>query len=60
VVLLNAGAALVAAAAAMDIADGIEEARAALDGGEPADLLARLRSEKTAADSLAATATAPA
>jgi anthranilate phosphoribosyltransferase len=60
VVLLNAGAALVAAGVAPDIAAGIEEARAALDGGKPADLLARLRSEKTAADALAASVATPA
>jgi anthranilate phosphoribosyltransferase len=60
VVLLNAGAALVAAGVASDIAAGIEQARAALDAGKPAELLARLRREKTAADSLGATAGAPA
>jgi anthranilate phosphoribosyltransferase len=60
VVLLNAGAALVAAGVAPDIAAGIEEARAALDAGKPADLLARLRSEKTAADALAASVATPA
>src|SRR5262245_25146772 len=56
VVLLNAGAALVAAGVAREVAEGIEAARAALDAGRPADLLARLRSEKLAADELAAAA----
>jgi len=54
VVLLNAGAALVAAGVAGDIGSGIEAARAALDAGRPAELLARLRAEKAAADALAA------
>jgi len=54
VVLLNAGAALVAAGVAGDIGAGIEAARAALDAGRPAELLARLRAEKAAADALAA------
>jgi anthranilate phosphoribosyltransferase len=54
VVLLNAGAALVAAGVAPDIAEGIDVARAALDAGKPADLLARLRAEKVAAEDLAA------
>jgi anthranilate phosphoribosyltransferase len=54
VVLLNAGAALVAAGVARDIGEGIEAARAALDAGRPAELLAGLRAEKSAAD-LAAT-----
>jgi anthranilate phosphoribosyltransferase len=54
VVLLNAGAALVAAGVVRDIADGIDAARAALDAGRPATLLAQLRAEKLAADALAA------
>jgi anthranilate phosphoribosyltransferase len=60
VVLLNAGAALVAAGVATDIADGIERATAALDAGKPAGLLARLRAEKAAADALTPTAAATA
>ena len=60
VVLLNAGAALVAAGAVRDFAEGIEAARAALDGGKPADLLARLRAEKAAADAQTPTAAATA
>jgi anthranilate phosphoribosyltransferase len=60
VVLLNAGAALVAAGVATDIADGIERATAALDAGKPAELLARLRAEKASADALTPTAAATA
>jgi anthranilate phosphoribosyltransferase len=60
VVLLNAGAALVAAGVAGDIGEGIEAARATLDAGKPADLLARLRSEKATADALVPTAPATA
>ena len=60
VVLLNAGAALVAAGATRDIEEGIGAARSALDAGDPADLLARLRSDKVAADELAAVEPAPA
>ena len=56
VVLLNAGAALVAAGVVGDIPEGIEAARAALDAGKPVELLARLRTEKAAADALAAAA----
>jgi anthranilate phosphoribosyltransferase len=60
VVLLNAGAALVAAGVARDVPEGIEAARAALDAGKPAELLARLRAEKAAADALVPTAPATA
>ena len=42
VVLLNAGAALVAAGTAADLREGIEAAAATLDAGKPAELLARL------------------
>jgi anthranilate phosphoribosyltransferase len=56
VVLLNAGAALVAAGRARDIGEGIEAARAALDSGGPARVLEALRSEKAAADAARATA----
>jgi anthranilate phosphoribosyltransferase len=51
VVVLNAGAALVAAGTAAGLADGVAAARAVLDAGKPAALLARLRAEKAAADS---------
>lgn len=49
VVLLNAGAALVAAGVATDLAQGVEASRAALDDGRPAALLEILRAEKGAA-----------
>ena len=49
VVLLNAGAALVAAGVAVELEDGVARARAALDSGRPAELLERLRAEKLAA-----------
>jgi anthranilate phosphoribosyltransferase len=58
VVLLNAGAALVAAGVASDIPAGIEAARAALDGGKPARLLDDLRAEKSSTDLAAAAAPA--
>jgi anthranilate phosphoribosyltransferase len=58
VVLLNAGAALVAAGVAADVADGVARARAALDAGRPAGLLDRLRAEKVEASTAAATAAA--
>ena len=60
VVLLNAGAALVVAGVTGELGDGIDAARAALDAGKPAALLARLRSEKAAADALAPAAATPA
>ena len=53
VVLLNAGAALVAAGVAREVGEGIDLARATLDAGKPRALLARLRAEKAAADALA-------
>jgi anthranilate phosphoribosyltransferase len=56
VVLLNAGAALVAAGVAADIGAGIEAARETLVAGKPAELLRALRAEKTTADALAARA----
>jgi anthranilate phosphoribosyltransferase len=59
VVLLNAGAALVVADAATDLADGIVAARNALETGMPRDLLVLLRAERSVADE-AATAVAPA
>ena len=49
VILLNAGAALVVAGAASDLAGGITKARDAIDAGLPRDLLARLRAEREAA-----------
>jgi anthranilate phosphoribosyltransferase len=48
VVVLNAGAALVAAGVANGLGEGVEAARAAIDAGQPAQLLDRLRAEKAA------------
>jgi anthranilate phosphoribosyltransferase len=53
VVLLNAGAALVVADVATDLADGIAAARNALETGMPRDLLVMLRAERAVADSMA-------
>ena len=50
VVLLNAGAAFIAAGRAMDLADGIAQAAAVVDSGAATRLLARLRAERLAAD----------
>jgi anthranilate phosphoribosyltransferase len=58
VVLLNAGAALVAAGVVDDVVAGIEAARAAIDAGRPAALLGALRDEKLAADAANAAAAA--
>ncbi len=49
-VLLNAGAAFVAAGRATDLAAGIGLARETLDSGAPVALLARLRAERQAAE----------
>jgi anthranilate phosphoribosyltransferase len=50
VVLLNAGAAFIAAGRALDLADGIAQAAAVVDSGAATRLLARLRAERLAAD----------
>ena len=50
VVLLNAGAALVAAGVAETIEDGIDRAALTVDAGLAAELLAALRAERRAAD----------
>jgi anthranilate phosphoribosyltransferase len=50
VVLLNAGAALVVAGVADDLADGIERAALTIDAGLGAELLERLRAERRAAE----------
>jgi anthranilate phosphoribosyltransferase len=50
VVLLNAGAALVAAGRVADVAAGVELAALTVDAGLGAELLDRLRAEKQAAD----------
>jgi anthranilate phosphoribosyltransferase len=60
VVLLNAGAALVVADVATDLADGIAAARNALATGMPRDLLVLLRAERSVAEEAAAAAAAPA
>ncbi len=49
-VLLNAGAALVAADRVADLGDGIRLAAETIDGGAPLALLGRLRAERIAAD----------
>ncbi len=50
VVLLNAGAALIAAGRAMDLAAGIAQAADVIDSGAASRLVARLRAERLAAD----------
>jgi anthranilate phosphoribosyltransferase len=60
VVLLNAGAALVASGVAVELADGVARARAALDSGRPALLLEQLRAEKLASSTPSAASTATA
>jgi anthranilate phosphoribosyltransferase len=49
VVVLNAGAALVASGTVGGLGEGVAAARAALDAGAPAALLGRLRADKAAA-----------
>jgi anthranilate phosphoribosyltransferase len=56
VVLLNAGAAFIAAGRVTELADGVALAAATLDRGAAASLLERLRSSKRAADALRAPA----
>lgn len=56
VVLLNAGAALVVAGVADDLAAGVAAAAVALDAGRPADLLRRLRAERSEAEATLAAA----
>ena len=53
VVLLNAGAAFVAAGTVETIQDGIERAALTIDAGLTAELLERLRAERRAADAAA-------
>ena len=60
VVLLNAGAALVAAGSVETIADGIERAALTVDAGLAAELLASLRAERRAAEAAHAAEGAPA
>ena len=52
VVLLNAGAALLAAGTVESIEDGIERAALTIDAGLTAELLDRLRAERRAADAV--------
>ena len=52
VVLLNAGAALIAAGRAMDLAGGIAQARDVLDSGAASRLVARLRAERLASEAM--------
>ncbi|MEZ0239277.1 MAG: anthranilate phosphoribosyltransferase, partial [Chloroflexota bacterium] len=56
VVLLNAGAAFIAAGTVQTIEDGIERAALTIDAGLTAELLGRLRAERRAAESGAETA----
>jgi anthranilate phosphoribosyltransferase len=58
VVLLNAGAALVVAGVADALEAGVAAATAALDAGRPAELLGRLRAERSAAEAEAGAAAA--
>ena len=55
VALLNAGAAFLVAGRAADLAEGVELARATLEGGKPVALLARLRASRQAHEDAAAT-----
>ena len=56
VVLLNAGAALVAAGEVSTIEDGVDRAALAVDAGLAVELLGKLREERRAAESAATTA----
>jgi anthranilate phosphoribosyltransferase len=56
VVLLNAGAAFIAAGSVATLEDGIERAALTIDAGLTADLLERLRAERRAADGAATAA----
>jgi hypothetical protein len=64
VVLLNAGAAFIAAGSVESLEDGLERAALTIDAGLTAELLGRLRAERTAAEAAAPAAdgdaTAPA
>jgi anthranilate phosphoribosyltransferase len=58
VVLLNAGAAFLAAGSVDTIEDGLERAALTIDAGLTAELLGRLRAERVAAEAAAAAAAA--
>jgi len=57
VVLLNAGAAFMAAGSVETLEDGLERAALTIDAGLTAELLGRLRAERTASESAVAAAT---
>jgi anthranilate phosphoribosyltransferase len=59
-VLLNAGAAFLAAGRASDLAEGVDTARGTLDAGTPRDLLASLRAERREAEAASSVEPAPA
>jgi anthranilate phosphoribosyltransferase len=59
-VLLNAGAAFLAAGRVPDLAEGVERARGTLDAGTPRGLLESLRAERQAADAAPTVEAAPA
>jgi anthranilate phosphoribosyltransferase len=59
-VLLNAGAAFLAAGRVPDLAEGVERARGTLDAGTPRDLLESLRAERQAAEAAPTVEAAPA
>jgi hypothetical protein len=54
VVLLNAGAAFLAAGSVETLEDGLERAALTIDAGLTAELLGRLRAERVAAETAAA------
>ena len=56
VVLLNAGAAFMAAGSVESLEDGLERAALTIDAGLTAELLGRLRAERVAAESAVAAA----
>jgi anthranilate phosphoribosyltransferase len=57
VVLLNAGAAFMAAGSVETLEDGLERAALTIDAGLTAELLGRLRAERTAAEAATAAST---
>ena len=60
VVLLNAGAAFMAAGSVESLEDGLEHAALTIDAGLTAELLGRLRAERVAAEAAASAAADPA
>ena len=59
VVLLNAGAAFIAAGSVETLEDGLERAALTIDAGLTAELLGRLRAERTAAEAATKATTTP-